>query len=204
MRDLDRALTEIGEIRSKVAAGTAFRGYGPVAVCATALVGPVTAVAQMLWLRDPSANPVWFVNCWLGAAAFSVVIVRVEMEGRSRRLHSGLADAMIHQAMEQFLPAAAACIALPLLLQIAPQSCWMLPGLWQLFVSLGIFGSLRSLPRGVSLVGGWYFLSAFVCLMLASRDHLLSPWLMGLPFLIGQSVMAAVLYFSAGDGDGEE
>jgi hypothetical protein len=30
------------------------------------------------------------------------------------------------------------------------------------------------------------------------------PWTMGLPFLGGQFLMAGILYFSAGGGDGED
>jgi len=204
MRDIDKALTDIGEIRNRIAAGTAFRGYGPLAVGATGLVGLLTALAQSIWLPNPEANPVAFVSLWLGAAVFSSIIVFIEMLGRSRRFHSSLADTMIHQAAEQFTPATAASIALPLLLlRVAPDTIWVMPGLWQLFVCLGLFASVRTLPRGIALVGGWYFLSAFSSLMLASTTHSLSPWLMGVPFFVGQSLMAAVLYFAAGEGDGE-
>ena len=35
MRDLDKALADIFAIRSQIAAGTAFRGYGPATVAAT-------------------------------------------------------------------------------------------------------------------------------------------------------------------------
>ena len=35
MRDLDKALADIIAIRSQIAAGTAFRGYGPATVAAT-------------------------------------------------------------------------------------------------------------------------------------------------------------------------
>jgi hypothetical protein len=112
---------------------------------------------------------------------------------------------MIHQAVEQFLPAAAAGFFLPiLLLKFAPQNIWMMPGLWQLLVSLGIFASLRNLPRSMMWAGAWYFVSAFACLLFASQSHSLSPWLMGIPFLGGQFLMAAILHFSVGGPDGED
>ena len=79
-----------------------------------------------------------------------------------------------------------------------------MPGLWQILVSLGIFASVRSLPRTVALAGAWYFISGFAVVVLASRSHTLSPWTMGLPFVIGQSVMAGILYFASGDDDVEE
>jgi hypothetical protein len=36
MRDLDKALADITAIRTQIAASTAFRGYGPAALAATA------------------------------------------------------------------------------------------------------------------------------------------------------------------------
>jgi hypothetical protein len=60
MRDLDRALADILAIRSQIAAGTAFRGYGPAAIAATGGLALITAVAQFLWLDDPTGQAVIF------------------------------------------------------------------------------------------------------------------------------------------------
>ncbi len=203
MRDVDKALADILEIRAQIASRTAFRGYGPVAIAVTGLLGFTMALAQdtLPIARTP------FLYCaeWMATAALCALVVRLEMQGRTRRLHSSLADAMINQAIEHFLPATAASIFLPvLLLQFAPQNVWMMPGLWQLFVSLGIFASLPNLPRPMMLAGGFYFVSGFASLLWASEALALSPWLMGVPFLIGQSLMAGILYFTAGGFDGED
>jgi hypothetical protein len=105
---------------------------------------------------------------------------------------------MINQAIEQFMPAAAAALFLPLfLLRYEPGAIWLMPGLWQILVSLGIFASVRSLPRSMALAGGWYFVSGFVYLLWASAAHTLSPWAMGVPFFLGQMLMAAILHFSS-------
>jgi hypothetical protein len=132
-------------------------------------------------------------------------MILIEMVARSRRHHSGLADAMIHQAVEQFLPSAVAGGLLAAMLwKFAPETLWLLPGLWQVLVSLGVFASVRSLPRTVALAGAWYFVAGFAVLLLASQSHALSPWTMGLPFVIGQSLMATILYFASGERDAEE
>jgi hypothetical protein len=205
MRDLDKALADIFAIRSQIAAGTAFRGYGPAAIAATGGLALITAVAQFLWLDDPTGQPVIFFAGWAATALISAGIIGVEMRARSRRHHSGLADAMIHQAIEQFLPAGVAGALLAVMLwRFAPETLWMLPGLWQLLVSLGISASARSLPRTVMLGAAWYFVAGFVTLMLASENHALSPWTMGLPFVIGQLLMAAILHLASGDLDGED
>jgi len=205
MRDLDKALADIFVIRSQIAAGTAFRGYGPAAMAATGVLALVTATAQYLWLGDPSGQPLIFFAGWAAAALVSVGIIGVEMQARSRRHHSGLADAMIVQAVEQFLPAGAAGAVLAVVLgRYAPETLWMLPGLWQLLVSIGIFASARSLPGSVRIAAAWYFVAGLATLVLASADHALSPWTMGLPFAIGQFLMAAILHFATGDFDAED
>lgn len=203
MRDIDKALADIMAIRSQIASGTVFRGYGPVAIAVTGLLGFSTALAQSLWLIAPT--PFLYCAEWLATAALSAAVVWIEMQGRSRRLHSSLADVMIHQAIEQFLPATAAGVAMTaLLLSFAPENVWMMPGLWQLFVSLGVFASLHNLPRNMIFAGAWYFVSGFAMLLMGATTHLLDPWMMGLPFAGGQVLMAALLYFAAGGLHGED
>jgi hypothetical protein len=205
MHDLDKALADIVAIRSQIAAGTAFRGYGPATMAATGAVALITVILQVWLLDDPSGEPLTFFLGWGAAAALSAVMIWTEMRARSRRHHSGLADAMIHQAIEQFLPAGVAGVLLAAVLwKFAPGSLWLLPGLWQILTSLGIFASVRSLPRSVALAGAWYFVSGFAVVVLASQSHTLSPWTMGLPFVIGQSVMAGILYVASGDNDVED
>ena len=205
MRDLDKALADIIAIRSQLAAGTAFRGYGPATMAATAVVALATAAIQQVVLRDPAADPLLFLLDWAAAACISLSMIWVEMRARSRRHHSGLADAMIHQAVEQFLPAGIAGVLLAVLLwKFAPEALWMLPGLWQILTSLGVFASVRSLPRTVALAGAFYFLAGFAVLLLGSVSHALSPWTMGLPFAVGQALMAGILYFATGDSDVED
>jgi hypothetical protein len=46
--------------------------------------------------------------------------------------------------------------------------------------------------------------AGFVVLVMASFHHALSPWTMGLPFVIGQFLMAAILHFASGENDGED
>lgn len=204
MTDLDKALADILAIRHQLAAGTAFQGYGPTAVAGTALVALITALLQFLWLDDPTAHPLTFLFGWTAAALLSAALIFVEMRARSLRHHSGLADAMVQQAAEQFLPAGIAGLLLAVMLwKFAPETLWLLPGLWQVLVSLGIFASARSLPRSVALVGAWYFIAGFTVLILGSVHHTLSPWTMGMPFVIGQSLMAALLHIASEDTDAE-
>ena len=49
MKDLDKALADITAIRSQMARGTEFRGYGPITVAATGLLAMLAAAIQALW-----------------------------------------------------------------------------------------------------------------------------------------------------------
>src|SRR5215471_12617216 len=131
--DLNKALADITAIRSQMARGTEFQGYGPATVAAT----------------------------------------------------------------EQFIPAGVAGALLTVVLfRIAPESLWMLPGLWQIVFSLGFFASCRSLPRPMLAVGVWYLAAGLASLAFANGTQAFAPWAMALPFGLGQLLMAGILYRS--------
>ena len=46
MRDIDRALADITNIRSQLATGTMFRGFGPTVIAVTGLLAIATAANQ--------------------------------------------------------------------------------------------------------------------------------------------------------------
>src|SRR6202051_2053755 len=204
MEELDRALADISAIRSQLARGTEFRGYGPVTVAATGFVAVGAAGFQALWLAGPARDLSAYVAIWVATAGISILLIGIEMVARSRRIHSGLADAMIHAATEQFIPAGVAGGLLTFVLfRFAPESLWMLPGLWQIIFSLGIFASCRSLPRPMFAAGVWYLAAGLAGLAFANGAHAYSPWAMAVPFGIGQLFIAAVLYWSVGENDVE-
>src|SRR5258707_6252615 len=126
MRDLDKALADIFAIRSQIAAGTAFRGYGPATVAATGGLALLTALLQFLWLDDPTGHPLVFFSGSAATALGSGALSWIEIPARSRRHQSGLTDAMVHQTVEQFLPTAiAAALLSGKLWKCSPGTPWM-------------------------------------------------------------------------------
>ncbi|HEY1725513.1 MAG TPA: hypothetical protein VGF89_08820 [Steroidobacteraceae bacterium] len=195
MHDLDRALTDINVIREQLARGTEFRGYGPAALAATGILALIVAGVQGLWFKDPGAHVHLYVALWVMTAAASLVVIGTETIQRSKRAHGDLAVPMLQAALEQFLPAIVAGGLLTVaLLQAAPQSLWMLPGLWQVVFSLGVFASCRFLPRAMFLAGVWYLVCGLACLALVPLQQRFSPWVMGVPFGVGQLLVARILY----------
>jgi hypothetical protein len=118
-------------------------------------------------------------------------------------MHSGIANEMIYMAVEQFLPAAGAGALLTLVLvQYASSAMWMLPGLWQLIFSLGVFSSCRFLPRAMVAAGMWYLLTGLTCIAIGD-SRAFSPWTMGVSLGVGQFVAAGILFVSASEGSDE-
>ena len=194
MRDLDRALTDISVIREQLAQSTEFQGYAPATLATTGLFALLVAAAQGIWLPESVTNMRLFIPVWVATAAVCVLVTSIETISRSRREHGGFAQAMLQSALEQFLPSIVAGGLLTVaLLEVAPEDLWMVPGLWHIVFSLGVFASRRFLPRAVFWVGVWFLACGLACLALAAQTHTNSPWSMGIPYGVGHLLVAGIL-----------
>ncbi len=198
MSELHRALAEIRHIRCQVARDTQFRGYGPASVAASGMLALVVAALESHWPRSASVphEVHAFVAVWVATAFLSLTMVTIQTMFRARRVHSGLATEMVLAAAEQFLPAlVVGTLLTAVVLGAAPKEAWMLPGLWQLLFSLGVFASCRFLPRITFAVGVWYLISGLTTLIVQGSAQALLPWTMGIPFGVGQLLVAAVFQY---------
>lgn len=193
--ELDKALSQISEIRRQMARGEVFRGYRSATTLFSALVALIACAIHALWLPE-SLNA--YLILWLGAAALSLAVVGVEMFIRCRRSDSALQRELTAIAIEQFVPCLVTGGLLTyVMLHYAYQSTWMLPGLWAILFSLGVFASRRVLPGGTSIVGAWYLLSGLLCIVRGFEHGLVpAPWQMGLCFVPGQCLTAFILYWN--------
>ncbi|MES2392129.1 MAG: hypothetical protein V4555_10850 [Acidobacteriota bacterium] len=197
MNDLNRALSDITSIRRQMAAAAEFRGYGPAALASTAALAIAAALLQPRIVPDPVHHLRTYLFLWLATAILSATLMAVEMVRRAHRIHTHLANEMLRQAVEQFLPAAfAGAVLTVVIVKAAPASAWMLPGLWQIIFSLGIFASCRFLPRPIAAAGLWYLVTGLTAIGLGDT-RALGPWIMAIPYAIGQLLVAAILYLNA-------
>lgn len=193
MNDLHKALGDISSIRRQMARSTEFRGYGPATLASTALIALLASAVQQAWLRDPAAHILVYLGIWATTAALSAGLIGTQTVMRAQRVHSGMADEMIRMAVEQFLPSAVAGTLVTLVLvSRAPGSAWMLPGLWLVIFSLGVFSSCRFLPRPMLFAGAWYLAAGLATLGIGD-SRALAPWTMGLTYGAGQLLVAAIL-----------
>jgi len=203
MDDLAKALGDISRIRRQVAGATEFRGYGPATLLSTGVLAAIAAAIQGTWLSDPVNHFSQYLGLWTATAVVCAGLTGAQMFTRSRRMHSSLSNEMIRMAAEQFLPSAVAgALVTVVITPSAPGSVWMLPGIWQVIFSLGILASCRFLPRWILAPGAWYMLTGLGCLALGD-SRALSPWAMGIPFAVGQSLVAAVLFLRPAEDQDE-
>lgn len=194
--ELREALTQISEIRRQVARTEVFRGYRSTPVALSGLLAGAAACFQAVWIPDPLQNIAAYLTLWLGAAVVSALAAGMEMARYWTSASAGRKE-ITWLAMEQFLPCLVAGGLVTFVLTFTvPDVLWMLPGLWQVLFSMGIFASYRLLPRATFGVALFYLVSGILCLALAQGEAALSPWAMGLPFGVGQLYAAAVLYWT--------
>ena len=195
--ELREALCQIAEIRQQMARSEVFRGYRSVTVGCSGVLALLAAVCQPYLVTSPGNDLQRYLLLWISVAAVSLMVAGIEMWWRARIAESALARQMTLLAVKQFLPSVVVGALLTLCIyRSAPQVAWMLPGLWSLVFSLGIFASYRLLPREVFWVGLYYAACGVGCLLWGQGDSAFSPWLMGISFGGGQLLGAAILYWT--------
>ena len=73
---------------------------------------------------------------------------------------------------------------------------WLLPGIWSILFGLGVFASWRMLPKATFWIGGHYLVTGLICVVLGRGDQALAPWTMVITFGLGQTLAAAMLYWT--------
>lgn len=194
MDDVERALSEIADIRARVTASSRFRGFAPESMISGSLFSLAIAMAQTLWPEALARDGSRYVAVWGATLACASVVAAIEAVARCRSLHGVMADAMLSAALRQLLPFGAAAVVIALVIcRAAPSAAWLAPGLWLMLIGLAGFSLAASLPRAILWPSTWYFFCGAVVLGLAARDGTLSPWAMGLSFAVGQAWVAIVL-----------
>ena len=193
MNDVEAALNDIARIREQLAASTRFQGFAPPIVAATGGM----ALALAAWQSAAGEHSLF---AWVVLAAVSALLIGTEAIVRARKLHRSMADRLLSATLQRFLPTAMAGAILGLVvLTKAPEFSPFLPGTWQLLMGIGIFAVQGSLPRNIVLAAAFYFLCGTICLALANEAAVPVPWLMGLPFGIGQLLVAVLLHLGSKD-----
>ena len=191
--ELRDALSQIAEIRSRAAAAEQFRGYraGPIG-----LTGLLAVVAALVQSRIASGETN-YLTLWLSTAVVAAIVCGIGIWLRYRQGIDSLANQLTWLAVGQFAPCLLAGGFVTLVIaRHLPEQFTLLPGLWQVFFSLGVFASCRLLPKAIAVIGVWYLVAGCFNLTIANGPNALNQWAMGITFGVGQLATAAVLYWN--------
>jgi hypothetical protein len=190
--ELREALTQISEIRRHLAQAEKFQGYRAVPIGCGAALAVLGAAAQPWIVPAPASDVPRYLAFWIAIAFVAVALAVVDVY-LAHRNASQLRTVLAQLALDQFAPCVLAGALLTCVIAYrVPQATWMLPGLWSVLFSLGIFASYRLLPRSTFLVALWYL--GFGCVLLALGPRVaFEPWTMGIAFGAGQAFCALVL-----------
>jgi hypothetical protein len=195
--ELHEALQQIDVIRRQVARTEVFRGYRAATVACSGLLAFVAAALQPLLAPQPVDELQRYLQLWICVAAVSVILVASELAIRWASTKSPLSRQQTVRAVEQFVPCLVVGAGITwAIARFSVESAHLLPGLWAVVFSLGIFASVGQLPRLSVCVGVFYLVGGVVCLVLARGQYALSPRAMAGTFGLGQLLTAAVLYFT--------
>ena len=175
--DLREALTQIAVIRQQVARTETFRGYRALPVALSGGLAWLAGGLQPWLVPSPAEDLPRYLATWLSAACASLIVTGAAMIWHARQSASPLARSLTMLAVLQFLPAlVAGGLVTLVLVRFAPENAWLLPGLWAILFSLGIFASHRLLPPATFWIGAWYLGAGLICIALAQGEQALSPW----------------------------
>ena len=195
--ELYDALSQISEIRARIAHTETFRGYRSLTVGFSGILGIAAGIIQAIHLPSPEQQISSYLTLWISVAAISLAVVSVELAVRCYFAVSPRTIRLTLLAAEQFLPCVVVgAVLTAVLASVAPESLWILPGLWAAVFSLGIFASCRLLPRPMFWVGVFYLCAGAACLAMGNGPHAFSPWMMAGTFGTGQLLTAASLYWT--------
>jgi hypothetical protein len=195
--DLREALDNIALIRRRMAETEVFRGYRALPVAFSAVLALGAGFVQQSILPRPNQDVPDYVALWSAVALVSILAAGLTMFLRDRVAGASSTRPVTWLAGGQFVPClVAAASVTAVIVRVAPQIAWVLPGLWQVFFCQGVFASCRLLPRPAFAVGVFYLAAGVVTLLSARGPNSLTPWAMALPFGAGQLLAAAVLYWT--------
>lgn len=199
--ELHEALSSIETIQRQMARTEKFRGYRALPTALGSLLALVAGLVQPLVMPEPDADMPRYLLLWVGTAVIAGSISAGDAYRRHRR-DGRSSGVLIKLACEQFLPCVLAGGAVTVAVAAAPVDIdWMLPGLWSVIFSLGLFASLRLLPDAMVVPAAWYLIVGCTCLALGPREAGLSPMTMIVTFGIGQLMMAGILAKQPRDDD---
>ena len=189
---VNEALGQIAQIHDHLARAEVYRGFNPLGVALSGVVGLAAAAVQPLAVAPD--DPVAFVWFWLAVAVVAGAVgVSPALDGYLRR-EDEFARRKTRRVLGQFVPCVAAGLAVTFALsRTGAGFVPYLPGLWAVLFALGVFAARPYLPHATGWVGLFYLAAGALLLAVGPADLGPAGRAFGGVFAAGQLATAGVL-----------
>ena len=199
---IDEALQQIDSIAAIADRTATYRGFRCFPIALTGILGFVAAAIQPWWQSKWANQDAGFLTLWVTVAVISMIVVVSDMLIRYYQDPTARTRRLTLTVMKCLAPSILVGGGLSVVLaQSAPESIWMLPGLWSLLLGLGIYAAAPHLPKELLQVGIWYLGCGFACLILSDDANTSKAWSMAMsmaiPFGVGQLLTAWLIHTNA-------
>ncbi len=207
---LKEALSDIAEIRSHLDRNQAYRGFRSMAIGLSALFVMLGSLFQLGMNVDMTRSPARYLEIWLVVALGSLLVTVVEMIVRGRisnemsvwKMHGRVATSILPSLIVGALVTAALMFESGFHSRLARDNIWLLPGVWALIYSLGLFASSNLLHRATRVAAIYYLVTGCGYLYWNATRHQIDAWHMVAIFGVGQLLLAGLLYWKVERTDG--
>jgi hypothetical protein len=194
VRDVERALSDIAEVRERLARAERFEGYSGPAAAASGIVAIIAGGVQYARVPHP-ATPAGFsayLAIWMSCLGVALLLNYGAVVFWLIKNHRPSAQSQFRTAALSIAPSVLLGGALSAALA-AHGDYSLLPGTWFAFYAVGLFASRHAIPSGALpvMIAFGVLAVAFVATPL---EHLaLSWWVVPLGFGLGQLAIGYLL-----------
>jgi len=192
--EVSRALADLAEVRSRLAAVQRFRGLSGGAALASGFAAIGAGIIQSATASHPAthADGLHYVAIWTACLALSLALNYGAILLWVARHWTSRSRVELRTVGMTILPAIAAGGAFTAAL-IARDALGLLPGTWCICYALGLFASRAMAPPGTIAVAA-LFGACGTALLFAPATNALAWWVMPATFGIGQIAIGALVF----------
>jgi hypothetical protein len=191
--EVSRALADLEEVRTRLAAVQRFRGLSGGAAFASGIAAVVSGLIQAATIAHPAsaAEGARYVTIWIACLACSLVVnygAIVVWLGRNWSVRSRVELKTVGMTILPSIVAGGLFTAAFVL----RGELGLLPGMWCLCYALGLISSRAMAPPGIGWIAA-LFAASGAALLFAPETNALAWWVMPATFGIGQIVIGALV-----------
>jgi len=193
--DLQRALSDLAEVRDRLGHVQRFEGYSGPAALASGVAALIAGYVQFSIAPLPATAEALrtYVTIWMSCLAIALALNYGAVAVWMLKHRGPGAQSQFRTAARSIAPSVALGGALTVAL-LDHQAYVLLPGMWFAVYALGLFASRGAIPASTLSVTVAFSLLALIFLVTRCSSYALAWWVMPLGFGIGQIAIGTLIW----------